>query len=309
LLRECGEDRVSGLSAEIAFYGILSLFPALLAVAGLLGVLQGVTGGNVADRAEDEVVGFLERMLTDDADGTVEAVRQLFAETRPGILTFGAIAAIWAMSRGFAALIRALDIAYDVEESRSWLRVRVVGLVLGLGTLLVVVLLLGMVVLGPLLGTGEDVAESLGAGSAFATAWDWFRLPLIALALLAWGTTLFHYGPASHRTPWRWEIPGALTTAVLAGMSSVGLRLYLTSAAGGNQVFGVLGGALVVLLWMYLMGASLLVGAEVNSMLADRWIPASEDGASAGVEGGAHPADEVAEIGDLAAVEEQAHDR
>ena len=307
LWEECEQDRVSGLSAEIAFYGILSLFPTLLAVTGLLGVLQGVTGGDVADRAEDEVIGFLERVLTDDANATIDAVRQVFAETRPGILTFGVLAAIWAMSRGFAALIRALDIAYDVRESRSWVRIRVTGLALGLGSLITGVILLGMVVLGPLLVTGNDVADSLGAGSFFATAWDWFRIPLVGVALLAWATTLFHFGPASHRTPWRWELPGAVTTAVLAGLSSLGLRVYLSTAAGGNQVFGVLGGALVVLLWLYLMGASLLVGAEVNSMLADRWLR-SDDLSSGGVEGGADPADHLARIGDVASVEEQSHD-
>lgn len=310
LVRECHDDRVSGLAAEMAFYGILSLFPALLTVAGLLGVLQGVTGGDVADRAEEHVVGFLERVLTNDAQGTIDAVRQLFAETRPGILTFGALAAIWAMSRGFAGLIRALDVAYGIEasETRSWIRIRAVGLAMGLGTLLTVVILLGMVVLGPLLGTGSGSDGSFEAGSLVGTLWDWFRVPFVAVALLVWATTIFHFGPASHPTPWRWEVPGAVTTALLAGLGSVGLRVYLALSSGGNQVFGVLGGALVVLLWLYLLGASLLIGAEVNSILAGRWISRPAEGSSDRVERGADPTDERPDLGDVAAVEHQSHD-
>lgn len=304
LVREWNEDRVAGLAAETAFWSVLSLFPALLTVTGLLGVLQDVTGGDVADRAEDRVIDFLQRILTDEAEGTITAVRELFEQASPGVLTFGLAAAVWSLSRGFAAVIRALDVAYDVEahETRSWWRLRAIGLGLGLGTVLTSVVILALLVLGPLFGTGEELADLVGAGDAAGTVWDLVRLPVVGLVLLAWATTIFHFGPAAHQTPWHWDLPGSLTTALLAGLASVGMRTYLDVAAGGNQVFGVLGGALVVMLWFYLLSLSLLVGAELNAILAVRWLT------SDGVEGRPELPDEAAGLGGPLAVEDLAHD-
>lgn len=97
---EWRDDRVGGVAAEIAFFGVLSLFPALLAMAAALGALDAIASHDVAARAEAEVVDFLRGVLTDDASGTVEAVERLFSDTSPGVATIGTAAAAWAASRG-----------------------------------------------------------------------------------------------------------------------------------------------------------------------------------------------------------------
>lgn len=269
LLREWRDDRVSGLAAEVAFFGLLSLFPGLLALAGALGALQGVVGGEVAERAEAEVVGFLRRVLTEEADSTVEAVRRLFDAPAPGALTVGAAAALWAASRAFVAMINALDVAYDVEERRPYLRLRLQAIALAIGSVALGALMLAALVLGPLLGAGGDVADTLGLGATFATFWDVVRWPAAFLLMVLWAATLFHVGP-NHRTPWRWDLPGAAVAAAGWAVTSLGLRAYLAVAAGSNQVLGALGGSLIVVLWLYLLGVSLLVGAELNAVLAVR---------------------------------------
>ena len=270
LAREWREDRVTGLAAEVAFFGILSLFPVLLAVAAALGSLEAIAGGDVAERAQEEVVGFLRDVLTEEAGETVEAVDRLFASSSPGVLTVGVAAALWAASRGFAAVINALDIAYDLDERRGYLRVRAVALGLAVGSVVVVALMLAMLVLGPLLGTGDDVADTVGLGGAFATWWDWVRWPTAVVVLIAWAATVFHIAP-NHRTPWRWDLPGAVLSATAWALVSVTLRAYLALAAGGNQVFGTLGGALIVLLWLYLLALGLILGGELNAVLAQRY--------------------------------------
>ena len=270
LAREWREDRVTGLAAEVAFFGILSLFPVLLAVAAALGSLEAIAGGDVAERAQEEVVGFLRDVLTEEAGETVEAVDRLFASSSPGVLTVGVAAALWAASRGFAAVINALDIAYDLDERRGYLRVRAVALGLAVGSVVVVALMLAMLVLGPLLGTGDDVADTVGLGGAFATWWDWVRWPTAVVVLIAWAATVFHIAP-NHRTPWRWDLPGAVLSATAWALVSVTLRAYLALAAGGNQVFGALGGALIILLWLYLLALGLILGGELNAVLAQRY--------------------------------------
>ena len=267
--KEWQDDRVSGLAAEVAFFGILSLFPGMLALAAGLGALEAIAGAGAAAEAEAEVIAFLERILTEDASETVDAVQALFEESSPGLLTISLALALWAASRGTAAVIRALDVAYDVEERRSWFALRGLAVALALGSVVVTVVLLAMLVLGPLLGGGRQVAEWVGLGDVFATLWDWVRWPVVAVVVVAWAATIFHVGP-NRRSTWRSDLPGAALTAVLWILLTVGFRGYLGVAGGGNQVFGVLGGSLVVLLWLYLLAIGLLVGGELNAVLARR---------------------------------------
>lgn len=89
------------------------------------------------------------------------------------------------------------------------------------------------------------------------------------ILITGWAATVFHLAP-NHRTPWCWDVPGAVVTALWWGLASAGFRLYLSVAAGANQVLGTLGGSLIVLLWLYLMSLGLLLGGEVNAVLAHR---------------------------------------
>lgn len=266
LAREWQNDRVSGLAAEVAFFAMLALFPALLATAALLGSLDSVAGQELAARAQNAVLTTLDRIFTSEADGVIDAVRTVFTERRPGLLTLSALGAIFAAGRGFAGVMRALDAAYDIEEHRSWLKVIPTAVLLALGSVVVAVVMLAMLVLGPLLGGGPDVAGALGLGDAFAFFWDVVRAPFAFAVLVLWATTLFHLAP-DHRTTWRSHFPGALLSGILWLLTSLGFRLYLDLAAGANPVYGLLGGPLLLLLWLYLLGIGLLLGGELNAIL------------------------------------------
>lgn len=269
VIREARDDRLTGLAAEVAFFGVLAVFPALLAVTAALGWLESVFGRDVAVRAEEEVVRLLERVLTDEASGAVDTARDLFARENPGVLTFGLLGALWAMSRGLAAVIRALHEAFDVEERRSYVRVRLTGLGLAVGTVLAGAFLLGMFVLGPLFGRGHDVAEALGAGGGFVFLWNVVRPPLVLAVLAAWALVVLHVAPARD-VSWRRDVPGAALAAALWVLVSAGLRLYVLIAADANELLGALGGALILLMWLYLLSLGLLLGAELNGVLASR---------------------------------------
>jgi membrane protein len=269
LRREWRDDRVGGLAAEVAFFGLLGLFPMLLVLVAALGSLDAVVGQELAARAEENVLDFLRRILTDEAAGALDAVRELFEDGESGVLTVGLLASVWAASRAFQAVVNALDVAYDLEERRSWPRLRLTGLALAVGTAVVGAVILAMLVVGPLFGTGRDIADVVGAGGLFATFWDWLRWPTVVVLVIGWSATVFHLAP-NHRTAWRWHVPGAVITAAWWGLASAGFRLYLSVAAGANEVLGTLGGSLIVLLWLYLMSMGLLLGGELNAVLAHR---------------------------------------
>ncbi len=185
LSRECSSDRVTGLAAEVAFFVVLSVFPALLVMASALGFLDSIIGNQLAQEAQQRVISFLQRVLTQNAGDTIAVVRRLFTDQRTGLLTFSVLAGVWATARGFASVMRALNIAYDVVEDRSWLRRQGIAVVLSLGTVIVSAVMLSMLVVGPLLGVGGSVAGAAGTRALFATAWHWLRVPVVLLVLVA----------------------------------------------------------------------------------------------------------------------------
>ena len=262
----CHEDRVDGLAAEFAFFGVLSTFPGLLVVAALLGSLERLVGHDLASRSEALVLRGMDQVLTSSAAGLRDAVRELFARPSRGIAVLATATALVGLSRAWAVVIRALDLAYQVEERRTWLRQRLLGLVLALSSVLLAVLGLGMIVVDPLLGAGAELAKRLGLGGLFAVAWNWLRWPLAFATLVAWAATVYHVAPG-RRLRWRDALPGAAAAAVLWLVASGGFSLYLRVAAGANRVLGTLGGGLIGVLWLYLLALILLVGGELNGVL------------------------------------------
>lgn len=268
-LDEVMDDRLPGLAAETAFFAVLSIFPGLLVAGSLLGLLDAFVGAEVANEAQTRVLRLLNLVLTDEASGVLESVRSLFEESRGGLLTFATLGALVTLSGAFAVAINALNLAHDATETRSWFRRRALGLVLAVATLVLAVLALTVLIVGPLFGRGERLADLIGLGSAFTFAWDVVRLPAMAVVLLVWATAILRIAP-SRRLAWRDALPGAALAAALWGAASAGFRFYLGFAAEGNPVLGAFGGGAIVMTWAYLLSLSLLLGGELNAVLLQR---------------------------------------
>ncbi|MDP9387683.1 MAG: YihY/virulence factor BrkB family protein [Actinomycetota bacterium] len=279
-VRAAREDGINGLAAQVAFFAVLMIFPGLLALAATLGWIGRLLGGDIAEEAQERVTGVLTTFLTERGEGTVEAVTELFEQGAAGALTVGLLGAAWAAGRATSTVLRALAEISDEAETRTRLRRGLVAVGIGLGSVAVVAIMLAMLVLGPLFGLGRGVAGWVGLGDVYAAAWRWAGLPVAFLMLVGWAGVILHAAPHRH-LGWRHDLLGAAVTGVLWVAVSLGFRLYL-ELFGGNPVYGVLGGALVVLLWTYLLSASLLVGAEVNAVRAERRAPPAHAG-------GVHP--------------------
>ena len=216
----------------------------------------------------------LDRVVdTFGSDNTLRAtVAELFDRSNAGLITAGIAITVYASARGFTAVVGALDVASG-QDRRSWVSTRLMGFALTLFTVVVAVVVAAMVVVGPLLGSGDELAQRIGAGSAFATAWVWFRWPVVFVVVVCWATCIYHLAPRG-RTPWRSDLPGALVATIWWLAVSGGFRVYLDVASSGvNAVFGLLGGALTLLVWLYLLAMGLLVGADVNIVLNARRKP------------------------------------
>jgi membrane protein len=262
------EDRLTGLSAEMAFFASFSVFPGLMVVGGLVGWLGSLAGPGVADRARAAMMGYLGVVLTDRGSGVVGTAHTLFDGHHRGVVGSAVVLGLLAMSRGFATAIRALDRAYGLRERRSWFDVRLTALFLALGSAVMVVWALAMFAVGPLLGRGRQLADMLGLGPVYIFAWDWVRLPITFVLLVLWMATMYRFGP-SHEARWMQGLPGAVAASLIWVLVSYGFGAYIRSVVRLNPIFGVLGGGLILLAFVYVQSAALLVGGEVNALLLE----------------------------------------
>jgi membrane protein len=209
-----------------------------------------------------QLVQALRLMLPAEVHQVVnDQITQLRQGSAGGILTFGLFVAIWSSSGALTAIISTLNRAYDITESRAWWKVRLtaIGLTLALAT--VVIVSLALIILGPML------AAKIGAWtgtSLFTNIWNIARWPIIFL-LVSFGIALVYYHAPDAEQDWIWITPGSILATLLWIAVSLGLQLYLQYAGNFNETYGTLGGAMVVLLWMYVSGVAILVGGEMNA--------------------------------------------
>jgi len=268
LYRAWHDDRVSGLAAEIGFFALLSLFPLLLVSSSALGWLGDVIGTDLAQDVEDQLTEWAGALFGVEG-GVTDAVRALFDGSSTSALTVGVAATTYTASRGFSAVVRALDVAYGHHNTRGWVGTQLVGLLLAVGTILVGSLTLAVLVIGPLLGREDFLGDGL-FGSTLSFLWRWLRYPVAAAVLVSWSATIYHVAP-NRRAKWRAEIPGAAFSALFSLLATLLFSVYLrTLSSTSNAVFGVIGTAITLQLWLYLLAIGLVLGAEVNAGFALR---------------------------------------
>lgn len=246
--QEIHDDDLFDAAAGVAFWLILSVPAALLAVLSSVSLL----GDNLTADLQASVNEFIDRTFTTESETIRSAVDGLFEQTRPAVLSFSVAIAIFTLSRGFAGLIRALDIAYDIEDGRRFIRLRATAIAMAIGTLATIAITTWLWV--SLRDAG--VPGAVRAGIAL-------------IILIAWAATLFHVGP-HHHTPWRYDLAGAVLTAVGWLVVSLGFGLYVRVAGSENEIVGAAGTALLALTWLWIACLVFLVGAELNEIVAER---------------------------------------
>ncbi len=247
-------DNVPVIAGGVAFYIFLSLVPALLAVILVYGL--------VADPVDvrRQISEYLTALPTDARQLILDQLRAVTQQDSEGLgvgLVASVVAAIYSASKGMQGLVAALNVAYDEEETRKFVKLRLT--ILGLTLAVIVggaVGIGGMVLLG-------SVAEDLGSGGKIALTV--LRWPLLGVFLIVGLAALYRYAPDRDRAKWRWVTPGALVAAVLWLLGSVGFSIYTTLAGNFQETYGALFQVAVLLLWLLLSAYAIIVGAEFDS--------------------------------------------
>jgi membrane protein len=257
--RRAGDHDILDRAAALSYYFLFALFPALLFLTTLLGLMPI---GDLMGR----LLRYLDEVLPPDVASLVR--RELDAVTtgaRHSLLSLGAIGSLWGASRGAQSVIVALNIVYEVKTPRPWWRQQLASFALTLAFALFIVGALLLLVFGERLG--RVLALWVGLGSVFTAVWRLGQWP-IAIAFVLLGLNLvYHLAPAV-APPWRWLSPGS--AFALGGWltTSVGLRLYVSHVGDYSATYGSIGAVILLMLWLYLSGVTLLVGGLINAVIA-----------------------------------------
>ena len=253
---EFSEDEVSDRAAALAYYFLFALFPALLFLTALLGLLPL---GDLMDRLMD----YVSQAMPGDAASIIEkTLQEIQAGASSGLLSIGVLGALWAGSNGMSSIMSALNVAYDVKETRAWWKVKLMAIILTLGFSVFILSALVLMVFGPKIG--ETVAAWVGLGEMFTFVWNIVSIPIV-MVLVALGIALVYYLAPNVEQHWRWVTPGSVVALVLWLAASLALRFYVTNFANYSATYGSIGGVILLMLWLYLSGMALLLGAEVNA--------------------------------------------
>ena len=256
---EFDRDELMDRAAALSYYFVFALFPSLLFLAVLVGLFP--------DQA------LMERLLVPAKEflpaDAYSLMRRTLTEVQRGasghLLSVGAVVALWGASRGMLSIITTLNVVYGVTSRRPWWRRQVVAVVLTAGFSLLALGALLSLVLGERVGLA--FAAWAGLGEGFTSAWGLVQWPLGFLFTLTGIDLVYHFAPAV-RQRWYWLTPGSVVAGVAWIGASLGFRAYVGAFANYNAMYGSIGGVILLLLWLYLSSMALLVGGEINSVIA-----------------------------------------
>ena len=253
--KETSSDNVLGLAAQLAYYFLLALVPAIVFLVALTSFFP--------PRLIDDMMTALASVAPKDVLGIIEEqIRTLRGGAHGGVLTFGLLVALWSSSAALVSITDALNRAYDIKEGRPWWKVRLTAIGLTVGLALFILVAFTLTMLGPTIA--DSLASRVGLGEAFAVTWKIVQWPVVFVLLVVALALLNYFAPDAEQD-WVWVTPGAVLAAVLWVIATLGFKFYVTNFADYNATYGSLGGVIVLMLWFYITGLAILVGAEMNA--------------------------------------------
>ena len=260
-VKEFQDDNLTDWAAALTYYGLLSLFPMLLALVAVLGVVgQADSIGTLLD-------SFREAGLTGVADNIEEPLMGV-VESKGGasaLLSFGIVFSLWSASGYLGAFMRAANSVYGVEEGRPFWKLRPLQVLLTLlGVFLLSLVAIGLVVSGPL---AEAIGDAVGLGDTAVTAWGVAKWPVMLAIVMSVVVALYYVAPNVRQPKFRWVTPGGLLAVLIWVIASAGFAFYVTNFGSYNKTYGTLGGIISFLVWMWISNLALLLGAEFDAEL------------------------------------------
>jgi membrane protein len=268
-------DRVIGLSAEAAFWQLLSLPSLLLALIATLGYFTRVIGRTTIDRTQTSLEKLFSKAFSPEVvnDLISPILHEVLTGGRPDVISIGFILALWAGSSATATFVNTITIAYGQRDLRGPIRSRLLALWLFLGSVIAGVFVLPLLVLGPTLLTDIIPKGERHTGGEII---DSLYYPAVIVALLLVLTTFYRLAPP-RRLPWQRGVPGALLAMLVFLGGSEGLRGYIEFILSHNHAYGTLAAPVAALLFFFVLAFGVLLGAEFNAAIEEQWPSAARE--------------------------------
>ncbi|HEY6422684.1 MAG TPA: YihY/virulence factor BrkB family protein [Pseudonocardiaceae bacterium] len=255
-IRASQEGNVPLLAAGVAFFGFLALFPALIALVTLVGLVADA--GQITQQVQSFTVA-----LPQAAQQLISEQSAAITRSSGGALTVGLVVsllvALWSASSGTSSLMTAVNVAYEEKETRGFLKLRAVALLLTLGTGVFLVLTLALIAIVPVVLHAVPLGP---LGTVLAQVARWTLLIVLIVVGLA---VLYRVAPDRNSPKFRWVSVGSVVAALLWLLGTVGFSLYVNFFGNYNKTYGALAGVVVLLLWLFLTCYVVLLGAEINA--------------------------------------------
>jgi len=257
LVLHIARDGLTTLAAALSYYFFFALFPFVLFLLALITLLPGVEG------LQSWLLEWTAQVVPGEASDTLAGViNGLLSQPRGGIVSLGAVLALWSASSAFAGLMSALNVAYGVRERRPWWKVRLlaIGLTIALSFFMIMAFVLA-VGSGPLAAWLGNFLGPLGAIALLLLNW---LAVLAAITLVI--ASVYHFCPDVD-FPWRWFSPGSVLFTLGFGATTMVFSYYVARFGSFDKTYGSLGAVIILLLWMYLLALFVLLGGEINAYL------------------------------------------
>lgn len=249
-------DNCLALAAQLAYYFFFALFPTLLFLVGLASYFPLTT---LIDDLFRTMSGF---MPPEALQLITEQMIKISGDEEAGLMTLGMLLALSSSSAAMVAIIDTLNNAYDVQEGRPWWKVRLTAILLTIGMATFILVAFALVLLGPTMATG--IAESTNLSPAFEWTWKILQWPIL-FVLAAVGIGLIYYFAPDVEQQWVWLTPGSIFATTLWLAASLGFKFYVANWGNYTETYGLIGAVMILLLWFYISGLVILVGAEMNA--------------------------------------------
>jgi membrane protein len=257
---EFQEDNLGDWAASLTYYGLLALFPALIALVSIVGLVANPE--STTRTLTDIVTGVGPQSAAETFAGPIRQVTESRA-TAGVALVVGTLVALWSASGYLGCFIRASNVVYETREGRSFWKLRPLQLLMTLVlVLLLAVMALGVILIGPIVSA---VANPIGVSGTAVSIWDIAKWPVIALLFVVIINVLYYASPNVRQRPFRWITPGSVV-ALLAWMIASGLfALYVANFGSYNKTYGSLASVVIVLIWLWITNLAILFGHELNA--------------------------------------------
>ena len=260
-VREFSSDQCTDIAAALTYYAVLSIFPGLIAIFSLLGIIgQGKAASTAILEIIDQVAP------GDTAEALRGPIEQMAGSPAAGFaLVFGILLAIWAASGYVAAFSRAMNRIYEIDEGRPFWKLKPVQLLVTvIAIVLVIAAAIILIVSGPVT---DAVGNALGMGEVAQTVWSIVKWPVLAVIVVVVIAILYYATPNAKQPKFRWISIGALLAIVVLAVATLAFGFYVANFSNYDKTYGSLAGVVVFLLWLWIANLALLFGAEFDAEL------------------------------------------